>query len=318
MKSSFDTVAVALVLVLGSAAPAFAQGGSLNSPTAAPPPPPPPSSMGLKGELAGEATPPPPPSATAPEAPPEGTAATPAVAPPPTEEAAAEEAGGEEEEEPPVTFSIEVPVATSYVWRGTLLSSSRFKPVLQPYVELGFNGLGPGTFTVGGWFNQSLTEDDNEANREVDVYASYAIPVASALELKLGYIVYLLPVLDPVDSQHEFSAVATFDTGGGFSPYIGVHVDPIRLNGAYAQVGAEYAIEAGSASIVPALNAGVSKYEEVEFDLQDVTLSLRLDVPFGESGLYATATAAAALNGRAVEGDDKILPYGLLGVGFSN
>lgn len=315
MKSSFDTVAVALVLVLGSATPAFAQGGSLNSPTAAPPPPPP-SSLGLKGDLAAEAAPAPAAPTPTPQAAPEGpTVAPTAVPPPPAEEAADEEESAEEES--PVTLSIEVPVATSYVWRGTLLSSSLLKPALQPSVELGLNGLGPGAFTLGGWLNQSLTEDDNAANREVDVSASYALPVTDALELSLGYVVYLVPAYEPVDGQHEFSAVASFDTGG-LSPYIGVHVDPIRLNGAYAQVGAEYGIEAGSVSIVPSLNAGVSKYEGVEFDLQDVTVSLRADVPFGESGLYATATAAAAFNGRAVEGDDEILPYGLLGLGFSN
>ncbi len=299
MKSSFGMVA--FVLGFGLSMPAMAQGDiSLKSDAEAPPAPAP-----TPAPAAPAATADPAPSAS-----------------PPGDAAASDEQAGdaaeEEEEEPAVTFAIELAAATSYIWRGTQLSSTKFKPVLQPYAELGFNGVGPGSITVGGWLNQSINEDDNSANREVDLYASYAVPIVDSFELKLGYIVYLVPAYDPVDGQHEFSAVGTFDTGSGFEPYLGVHVDPIRLKGLYSQVGASYTIEAGSAEIAPSLNLGVSKYKDIEFDLQDVTLAVRADVPMGESGLYATATVAAALNGRAVDGEDKLLPYAMLGVGYSN
>src|SRR4029079_19269724 len=142
-------------------------------------------------------------------------------------------------------------------------------------------GLGPGALAVGVWMNQSLTEDDNSANREFDLYASYTFPV-SIMELKLGYIVYIVPEADPADGQHEFSAQATFDLSAGFSSYVGIAWDPIRLQGIYAHAGFRYGQTVSGIDLSAALNLGISKYEDVDTDLQDVTVTVGASKAIGQ------------------------------------
>ncbi|MBI3204579.1 MAG: hypothetical protein HYZ29_23795 [Myxococcales bacterium] len=254
----------------------------------------------------------------------------------PTPEPAAnatDEKGAEEEEEPPISFTVEAAVATSYVWRGFLLSTKLMKPVFQPYAEVSVNQLGPGALAVGVWMNKALTKEAglDDSPLELDPYLAYTLPVGP-VELKLGYTAYLYPThddygLEKLDGGHEFGVQGTFDLGLPISPYACVFVEPVRWKGVYAAAGVNHTLEAGAFELATTLNFGVGMYkyedgadDDQDFGLQDITLSTKGTYSFGESGLYAAATLAAAYPGVEQLDEDgnkrKLLPYGLLAVGF--
>ena len=231
------------------------------------------------------------------------------------------EAEGEKSEEKSgFGFTAEVAGASSYVWRGGRISTGNFQPVLQPSIEGEYAGLGPGTLKAGVWMNRALTSDlgVEDSPWEFDVSASYTL-MLSLVKLELGYVTYLYPGADPVDAQHEFSAVGKFDFGIPVVPYAGVYVDPIRLRGLYGMVGVTNTLSLldEALEIETALNGGVSTYDGVPFGLQDITLSSKGEYSFGDTGLYASLTLAVAYAGRAEAGDDMFLPYALLAVGYS-
>ncbi len=260
-------------------------------------------------------------------------AAPAAAADKPAADKGAEEKGAEEEEEAPISFTVEAAVASSYVWRGFLLSTKLFKPVFQPYAEVSFNQLGPGALAVGVWMNKALTKEAglDDSPLELDPYLAYTLPV-DPVELKLGYTAYLYPThddygLEKLDGGHEFMAQGTFDLGVPVAPYVGVYVEPVRWKGVYAAAGVGHTLEAGSFELATTLTFGVGMYkfedgpdDDQDFGLQDITLSTKGTYSFGESGLYTAATLACAYTGIEQYDEDgnkrKLLPYGLLAVGF--
>lgn len=213
-------------------------------------------------------------------------------------------------DEPEFHFTVEVTSVSSYVWRGDQLSSDGMRPLIQPYAEVSLSAAGPGTLAVGMYSSSALAEDS--VGQELDPYIAYTVP-AGPFALKAGYMAYLLPQADVVDSMHEFSLQATTEWELPVKLFFGAAVDPIRTEGWYAFGGATYAFSAGPVSISTALNVGGSDYAALTSSLQDVTLSSRAAYAFGDSGVYVAASAAAAYSGRA----EEIHPYAGLSVGIS-
>jgi hypothetical protein len=131
--------------------------------------------------------------------------------------------------------------------------------------------------------------------------------------LKPGYALYVMPTADTVDAMHEFSLQSSLVWDFPVTPYVAMAVDPIRAHGFYASAGATHELELPAATVATTLNFGASRYSELSYSLQDITLSTRGQLPFGSSGYYGALVAAGAWSGRA----QRLYPYTGLSVGFS-
>jgi hypothetical protein len=174
----------------------------------------------------------------------------------------AQEEAAAEEEASALSYTVELDVATAYVWRGFLISSGRFEPCLQPFAELGVADLGPGSLAVGLWMNKALTRtaDADDSPWEFDPYASYTIGLGKT-ELKLGYIGYLYPDHPEgtkLDQSHEVLAQASFDLELPVAPFAAIYVDPVRTKGFYATAGAVHTATRGDVELATTLSVGAS------------------------------------------------------------
>lgn len=210
-----------------------------------------------------------------------------------------------------VTYTLEPATVSSYVWRGDRFSADGFDPAFQPFVEVEASRLGPGNLVLGVWTSRMFGPDPGQ---EIDPYVTYTIE-AGFLALKPGYSVYLMPDAEPVDSMHEFSLQTSLVWDFPVAPYVAFAVDPIRADGYYASAGAIHEVELAPVELSTTLNVGASRYAALDYDfsLQDVTLSTRGELPFGESGYYAALVAAGAWSGRA----HRVYPYTGVSLGFS-
>lgn len=146
-----------------------------------------------------------------------------------------------------IGISTGVDVVTDYVFRGVSLADT----AVQPYVE-----ASKGNFTAGVWISTGLGDTSALAGDEVDLYASYSIPVSDSVSVDIGATYYHYP-----------QGGSLFETdGGGAGTYEGsvsVSFDaPFEPSlSAYYDVTLEaFTLEGGIAHSVP-----VS--ENVSFDL---------------------------------------------------
>ena len=123
-------------------------------------------------------------------------------------------ASAEEASEP--VGSAGVDFASAYVFRGVTFND---EPVAQPYLEA---GILPG-LTVGVWGNYDIGDYDGalagDEFSEIDLYASYAIPV-EGVDLSLGYTEYTYPNA-LLEADREVSLSAGLDLP--LAPSIGVY-----------------------------------------------------------------------------------------------
>jgi len=164
---------------------------------------------------------------------------------------------------------VEVLTASSYVWRGDLLSEDLFDPNFQSLVDIKLGSLS------GGFLGYFPTKGNAH---EVDPRIGYTISPTKNLELKLFYTAYVL--LDPVDDyMHEVSIDISAYNSLFIYPVAGVAVDPVITKGAYAYSG--LASSFGAANIK--LTGGISGYEGLELGIQDLTLSGTIYQPLGKT-----------------------------------
>lgn len=122
-------------------------------------------------------------------------------------------------------------IASAYVFRGVTFNDGL---VVQPYVDVA--GL---PIAVGVWANFDVDDYDGAANdgqfSEIDLYASYDLPLEGPVGLSLGYCEYTYPGSggDPVvdeeggasstfgESDRELSLSASLDTI--LAPSVGVY-----------------------------------------------------------------------------------------------
>lgn len=213
-----------------------------------------------------------------------------------------------EEDVAPVEGSAEVLVASSYVWRGDLYSEDLFDPNVQPYADLTLNELGPGYLTASVWAFLPTTG----GAFEVDPAVAYGVSLGDALDLELGYTVYV--ALNPVeDYMHEVFLDLTVTAGLPVNPIAGVAVDPVRTLGAYAYAGAAFSVEGERLGLEAQATAGLSGAEGVEVGFQDITVTAIGSVFLTET-FYASLVAGFGYAARTQDAN----PWGGLafGAGF--
>jgi len=99
-------------------------------------------------------------------------------------------------EEAKVTGELDLPVLSSYVWRGQVLND---EPVLQPSLTVSKYGFSLNTwanYNLGGGYYNSYAKDNQNDFSEVDLTASYATTVGPTnfpVSVGGGFIQYVFP-----------------------------------------------------------------------------------------------------------------------------
>ena len=185
-------------------------------------------------------------------------------------------------------------VASANVFRGSTLNDGL---VVQPGLEVSLHG-----FTLGAWGNLDLDDYDGRVEKnqfgEIDLYASYAIPVDFAT-LSIGYIEYTYPGY-AVEADREVN--------------LGVGLD-VLLN---PQVTVSYGVDGGvdkSLHVGAGIGHSIALAEGFGLDL-GATVAY-VDIDGGESGFADYTVSAALTHGPFAASvtyigqiDDDVLPDG--------
>ncbi|WP_026942572.1 TorF family putative porin [Hellea balneolensis] len=83
-----------------------------------------------------------------------------------------------------ISVSTSIDYVTDYVFRGVSLADT----AIQPGVE-----VSAGDFTVGAWFSTGVGDTSIFAGDEVDLYASYSLPLSDSLSADVGITYYHYP-----------------------------------------------------------------------------------------------------------------------------
>lgn len=112
------------------------------------------------------------------------------------------------------TSSIES--ASEYVFRGVSLGASSIQPRTEISTSSGI--------TVGAWYSAGLGPDSSVQRDEIDLYASYAVPLEGPVSVDVGGTYYFYPQ----------TAGTIFDTDGGvagsYEVYGAVGLDDVFLS----------------------------------------------------------------------------------------
>ena len=214
-----------------------------------------------------------------------------------------------------VHYLAETSVASTYVFRGVPQYLEKTDPSSQTSAGLTLADLGPGALSFGLWNATVLSDYDAQpaTKLELDVTAAYTMTVAKDVSASLGYIGYYYPEADPVDGAHEIAATVSWANPIA-TPTLGVFAEVVRLDGVYASLGLARDIVIDAFTISPGASVAVSKYDAVDFGLNDV--GARLGGKWtAASGLYAGAAANYAYNG-VVDGLDTGERSTIWGIGF--
>ncbi len=93
-------------------------------------------------------------------------------------------------------------LASAYIFRGVTVNKNA---ALQPALKIQAGGL-----TAGAWGSFALDKVEAETEKEVDLYASYDIPV-DIMTLSLGYTEYMYPDTE-LDNDQEVMAKISLGT----------------------------------------------------------------------------------------------------------
>ncbi len=96
----------------------------------------------------------------------------------------------------PIQTTVGTDLASSYIFRGMTFNKAA---ALQPAIKVSTAG-----FSMGAWGNQALDPEDNEIEKELDLYASYARSMGM-VTLAAGYTEYMYPESE-VDNDQEIMA----------------------------------------------------------------------------------------------------------------
>ena len=185
----------------------------------------------------------------------------------------------------PASVGLDVPVLSSYVWRGQLLSD---RPVLQPSLTATKSG-----FSLNTWANYNLDGAYQADFSEIDLTASYSKSVGP-VALGAGLVPYAFPnqtlaVEDGEDVAYPSTAEVYVSAGlpdVPLAPVLSVYYDVDEIDGFYGVLAVGHSFEltdqvslAASAS----LGAGDGDYNAGYFGvddaaLNDVTVGLALPI----------------------------------------
>ena len=215
-----------------------------------------------------------------------------------------------------VAVSAGLDVVSDYIWRGQLLNDDG---AAQPWVNVGY-----GAFTFNLWGSVDIDDTPNDAQwefTEVDLTASYSVPVGEFYGLDLGVIYYDFPNTGGGNTLELFATFTFLDVA--FTPFVSLYYDIDAIEGFYLQAGGSYGqdMETWSWNLVLSVAAGSEDYNTgyfgvADFGLNDVTAKFTATYPVMENlDLTASVTGSLMLSdvGDAVAEDSN---FGL-GVGAS-
>lgn len=231
-----------------------------------------------------------------------------------------EDGAGAGPERPEVVVSVELAVASTYVFRGELQYPTASVPSFQPGLTVEVGELGPGALEATVWSAVAMV-DRPRINRqgsasELDLGIAYrAGLIGDWLLLGIGFAYYLYPEAERVDGEKEIlvelglgnlpvtPSVALWTE---VHPGLGLHVEP--------RVAWEQRIGSYALGVDLSLGATVARGSEASLDHATLTLGLEQEVgslAFGFSLSYTIQLSPS-------RGDfmDRSLVYGAVAMGY--
>lgn len=203
----------------------------------------------------------------------------------------------------------------NYIWRGQRLVD---KPVVQPWVNLGF-----GNFTFGTWANMNTKGKSGEFN-EIDLSVDYTNSLTDTISYSVGIIRYEFPNTT-AEGTAEIYAGLSFDTF--LSPSVTLYYDIDEVDGCYLSFGAGHQIELSESvclDMSASLGWGSSDYNEAYWGedsskMQDLTLSLAMPVALGNWTLTPSVNYVSIMSSSLRETNtyDGKSDYVYAGIGLS-
>lgn len=214
-----------------------------------------------------------------------------------------------------VEVSAGVDYVTEYVFRGVSLADEAW----QPYIEAGF-----GDFTVGVWASLAAGEGSDDID-EVDLYASYSLPVGEGYSVDLGATYYHYPAGGGL-FETEDGAAGTYEIFGsvGFDlplePSITAFYD-LTLEAFTVEGGIAHSLPLGEMLSVD-LGASAGLVDGDGFSYEYGSASAALSVPLGESasgyvGANLALSSEDSLNFKELLAGGGRSDHVWLGVGVS-
>lgn len=210
-----------------------------------------------------------------------------------------------------VSASLDIPVLSTYVWRGQVLND---EAVLQPSATITKGG-----FSLNYWQNFALTDNqtgDSAEFTEHDITVSYALacPLVEGATLTLGLINYDFPNSELADTREVYASYAIPCV---LAPTLSVYYDFNEVDDFYANLGISHGFELTDALT---LNAAASvgyagkDYNDVYFGtdddaLNDVNVSLKLPIKLCEAATLTPGVAYTSLLDSDIEDGADVL-YG--------
>ena len=172
-----------------------------------------------------------------------------------------------------VSVSTSIDLVSEYVFRGISFAET----AIQPGVEVSVND-----FTVGAWYSAAIGESSAAAGDEIDLYASYSVPLFDNISTDIGITYYHFP-----------QGGSLFETDGGGA-------------GTYEVF--------GSLGFDTLLSPSVAAY--YDFTLEAFTLEGGVSHSFD---IAEKATLDFGITGGLVDGDGFSYEYGLgsASIGYS-
>jgi hypothetical protein len=175
----------------------------------------------------------------------------------------------------PPSVGLDVPVLSSYVWRGQTLSDRR---VLQPSLTAAKSG-----FALNTWANYNLDGAYQGDFSEVDLTASYSKSVGP-VALGAGVVQYLFPNQTlAVDDGEDIAYPGTAEVYGSaglpdvpLAPALTVYYDVDEIDGFYGVFAVGHAFELAdkvSLAASASLGAADSDYNQGYFGVGDAALN---------------------------------------------
>ena len=161
-----------------------------------------------------------------------------------------------------------VGATTDYIWRGDTQASGDAS--LSGGLDADFgNG-----FAIGTWVGSLGASDDDSANYELDIYASYSTEVGG-FPLEIGYISYLYPGVADSDSDFSDIYIGTSIAGISVTYYMNAGAEDDGYEDAeetYLSLDYDYAL---SEDISIGLHYGSQSYSDSAYtDEEDTAISI--------------------------------------------
>lgn len=171
-----------------------------------------------------------------------------------------------------VNWSLGTDLVSEYVFRGASLGTES----VQPFVE-----VSTGNFTAGAWFSTQVGSSSELSADEVDLYASYSVPLDGPITVDLGATYYHYPQTGALFATDD-GAAGTYE----FSIGLGLSEDtPLSPS-----VAAYYDVTLEAFTLEGAVGHSVGFGEK-----QGADLGLTVGLVDGDGFSYQWATASAAL-----------------------